>query len=62
VTGRPDADRDAVRRYRKGDWILELRAFVDRNRPARVVAIRTRAEDERWWSDERMRRLTSKKD
>jgi len=51
LTGKPDADPKAVRRYRKGDWVLELRAFSDWRTPARVVSCRTIQEDQRWWRD-----------
>jgi hypothetical protein len=55
LAGRPD-DPSAVRRYRKGDWVLELSARSNVALRARVVAIRTTLEDDAWWSDERRRR------
>ncbi len=57
LKGKPDEDPDSVRRYQKGAWVLEIRAFADQSRLARIVAIRTREEDAVWWQNERQRRL-----
>jgi hypothetical protein len=56
LSGTPDEDPEALRRYRKGDWVLELRAFSDRGRRTRVISIRTVQEDQRWWREARVRR------
>lgn len=53
VSGRPGKDVDSVRRYTKGDWVMEIQALADRKRRAPVVAIRTREQDDEWWRDER---------
>jgi hypothetical protein len=55
LAGRPDAP-SSVRRYRRGDWVLEVRARSNSALNARIVAIRTKEEDELWWADERRRR------
>ena len=55
LSGRPDEDPAAVRRYTKGQWLLEVRALSDRNRPSRVMSIRTSAEDALWWKGRRDR-------
>jgi len=55
LTGKPDQP-EALRRYRKGDWVLELRARSNVALQTRVVTIRTTAEDEIWWAAERHRR------
>ena len=56
LSGRPDVDRNAVRRYTKGQWVLEVRALSDRNRPSRVMSVRTSGEDADWWQDQRDQR------
>jgi hypothetical protein len=55
LSGRPD-DVSAVRRYRKGHWVLELRARSNVGLATKVVGIRTIAEDDDWWAAERERR------
>lgn len=55
LTGKPDKDPHAVRRYKKGQWVLEIRAYGDRTRPARVMSIRTSAEDDQHWKNARQR-------
>ena len=57
LQGIPDKERDAVRRYRKGQWVMEVRAHSDRYRFARVMSIRTIAQDAAYWSDQRQRRV-----
>ena len=57
LKGKPDKEKDAVRRYRKGQWIVELRAHSDRSRLARVMSVRTIAQDQAYWSDQRQRRV-----
>ena len=55
LTGKPGRDANAVRRFRKGDWILELSAQRNPVATARVVSIRTLAEDDRYWTETRAR-------
>jgi hypothetical protein len=55
LTGRPD-DPAAVRSYRKGEWVLELRARSNRTLKAKVVSIRTTQQDVVRWAEERRRR------
>ena len=54
LAGVPDKP-NAVRRYIKGMWVLELSAFSNRKRPARVLSIRTESEDKQWWSEKAQR-------
>jgi len=56
LQGKPGIDADSVRRYVKGDWVMQIRAHADQGRSAAVVSIRTRAEDAQWWATERRRR------
>ena len=53
LTGTPDVDPAAVRRFSKGDWILELRAYGNRNRASSVMSIRTIEQDRHWWQQAR---------
>ena len=55
LSGKPGRDRHSVRRFRKGDWTLEMRAYKDPRSPSRVVSIRTLAEDDEHWSEARSR-------
>lgn len=59
LEGKPGIDTHAVRRYVKGDWVLEIRAHTDQRRSAAVVSIRTREQDTQWWAAERSRRTRS---
>ena len=52
LTGIPDQPK-AARRYVKGMWVLELAAFSDRKRMAKVVSMRTESEDKAWWAKQR---------
>ncbi|HET6470205.1 MAG TPA: hypothetical protein VFG38_00090 [Pseudomonadales bacterium] len=54
LQGKPGA-AESVRRYVKGDWVLQVRAHSDPRRNAAVVSIRTCAQDSQWWSVERTR-------
>lgn len=56
LSGKPDKDKDAVRRFKKGEWVLEVRAYGDRTRPARVLSIRTTVQDDQHWKAARQRR------
>ena len=60
LTGKPGRDAHAVRRFRKGDWVLELRAHKDPVASARVVSIRTLADDDEYWSETRKRLMRHK--
>jgi hypothetical protein len=55
LQGKPGVDAHAVRRYVKGDWVLEIRAHEDQRRIASVVSIRTREQDAQWWAAKRSR-------
>jgi len=55
LSGKPGLDKDSVRRFKKGDWTLEVRAYKDPRAATRVVAIRTRAEDDHFWAETRTR-------
>jgi hypothetical protein len=57
LKGKPDKERDAVRRYRKGQWIIEVRAHSDRSRLARVMSVRTIAQDDAYWHLQRQSRI-----
>jgi hypothetical protein len=48
LSGRP-GEPNAVRRYGKGMWFLELSALINKQRPARVLSLRTESEDRQWW-------------
>lgn len=53
LSGTPDKDVNASRRYTKGMWVLELQAFSNKQRPAKVLAVRTETEDKEWWDQQR---------
>ena len=57
LQGKPDKERAAVRRYRKGQWVMEVPAYSDRSRFAGVMSVRTVAQDEAYWSNRRQRRI-----
>ena len=42
---------DASRRYTKGVWVLQLRAYANKSRPARILSLRTESEDKQWWNE-----------
>ena len=50
LSGIPDQPH-ASRRYIKGMWVLELNALSNKKRPARILSLRTEAEDRRWWAE-----------
>lgn len=54
LQGKPGG-AESVRRYVKGDWVLQVRAHSDPRRNAAVVSIRTREQDSQWWTTERTR-------
>ncbi len=55
LSGKPGKDKRAVRRYRKGIWILEVFAQVDPARWSRVASICTSEQDESRWRETRER-------
>ena len=55
LSGKPGKDKHAVRRFKKGMWVLEVQAHVRPDRPTRVVSIRTSDADEQFWSETRDR-------
>ena len=56
LSGKPGKDKDAVRRYKKGIWVLEIRAHELASRTSRVVSIRNSEEDEIYWRETRLKR------
>jgi hypothetical protein len=61
LSGKPGVDKHAVRRFKKGMWVLEVRAHVRPEKPSRVVAIRSADEDELFWSETRDRLMRHKR-
>lgn len=57
LKGKPDKEKDAVRRYGKGQWVIEIRAYSDRSRLARVMSVRTNAQDDKYWSARRQHQV-----
>ena len=55
LAGKPGVDKDAVRRFTKGSWVLEVGAHRNTSRTSRVVSIRTSDEDEAYWKETRQR-------
>lgn len=55
LSGIPGKDKNAVRRFKKGGWVLEVRAHQNRARVTRVVSIRTTTEDDTHWAQTRQR-------
>ncbi len=60
LSGMPGRDKHSVRRFKKGDWVLELRAQIDPRATTRVVSIRTLHEDDRHWVETRARLMRHK--
>lgn len=60
LSGKPGKDKDAVRRFKKGIWVLELRAHENPGRASRVVSIRTSDADEVHWQETRQRQMRHK--
>ena len=60
LSGRPGKDKHAVRRYKRGMWVLEVRAHTRPDRPSRVVSIRSSDADELFWSETRDRLMRHK--
>ena len=57
---RPGRDKHSVRRFKKGDWRLDVRAHKDPHSPLRVVSIRTLVEDDQHWTETRARLMRNK--
>lgn len=57
LSGKPGKDTYAVRRFKKGTWILEVLAHEKATRVSRVVSIRTSDEDASHWLETRERRM-----
>lgn len=60
LSGRPGLDKHAVRRYRKGEWILEIRANPKSGTVSVVTSIRTADQDDQFWKDTRHRLMRNK--
>ncbi len=52
LSGTPDKP-NAVRRYIKGMWVMELTAWTNKRKPAKVISVRTESEDKQWWADQK---------
>ena len=61
LSGKPGRDKNAVRSFRKGDWVMELYAHSNPGASTRVVSIRTLAEDTRHWTETRARLMRHKR-
>jgi hypothetical protein len=61
LSGKPGHDKRSVRRFKKGDWRLEVHAHKDPRALSRVVSIRTLAEDDEHWTETRMRLMRHKR-
>lgn len=55
LSGKPGKDKNAVRRYKKGIWVLEVRAHEHSTRTSRVVSIRNSDDDETFWRESRQK-------
>lgn len=60
LSGKPGRDKHSMRRFKKGDWTLEVGAQKNPRSPTRVVSIRTLAEDEEHWAETRARLMRHK--
>jgi hypothetical protein len=60
LSGMPGRDKHSVRRFKKGDWVLEMHAHKDPRAVSRVVSIRTIAEDADLWAETRTRLMRHK--
>jgi hypothetical protein len=60
LSGKPGKDKHAVRRFKKGIWVLEVYAHEDPSRASRVASIRTAAEDALHWQETRQRLVRHK--
>lgn len=55
LSGKPGKDKNAVRRFKKGIWVLEVFAHERSARASRVASIRNSDEDEIYWRETRER-------
>lgn len=55
LSGRPGKDKGAVRRFKKGSWVLEVRAHINPAQTSRVVSIRSSEADTMHWQETRQR-------
>ena len=60
LSGKPGRDKHSVRRFKRGDWILEVQAHKNPNPSSRVASIRTLAEDDQYWAETRTRLMRHK--
>lgn len=60
LSGKPGRDKHSVRRFRKGEWTLEVHARRDPQSSSRVVSIRTLAQDTQHWAETRARLMRHK--
>ena len=60
LSGKPGRDKHAVRRFKKGMWVLEVHAHVRPDEISRVVSIRSSDADEEFWSETRDRLMRNK--
>ena len=60
LSGKPGRDKNAVRRFKKGIWIIEVHAHVRPDKISRVVSIRSSDVDEQFWSVTRDRLMRNK--
>jgi hypothetical protein len=60
LCGKPGKDKDAVRRFRKGLWVLEVQALENPGRATRVVSIRSADEDNHHWRETRQRLMRNR--
>ena len=54
LSGKPGAKK-AVRRFKKGQWVVEVYAHVDPTQASRVVSVRTAEQDRIHWTETRQR-------
>jgi hypothetical protein len=59
LSGKPGRDERAVRRFSKGDWMMEVSAHANPRASTRVVSIRTLAEDSAYWAQKRRHLLVT---
>ncbi len=50
LSGTPGSS-GASRRYTRGMWVMELIAHTNKQKPTRVVTMRTQADDKLWWAE-----------
>ena len=60
VSGKPGIDENAVQRFTKGMWVLEVHDCNRPDSPCKVVSIRSSDADELFWSETRDRLMRHK--